>query len=176
MTDLTLDAGLYSGLNRHYIYFGSSDGYLRCRRSDPVGTTPDNWIDFPANSPIRSTPYLNTNGEVSDWAIFFGADNGKFYKLDATSGTLRWEYQADGPIRCNAVIPYNQSGSVYFGSDDGFVYKVSVLDGSMRQGYPVRVSAGVKRLILDYEDYDSLGIMRLYVGTADGRIIVLRID
>ncbi len=52
--------------------------------------------------------------------VFFGssADN-KLYALDADSGTIRWEFFTDGPVR---IAPSLWKKKLYAGSDDGHVY------------------------------------------------------
>ena len=84
---------------------------------------------------------------VYDGTIYFGADDGNFYALDAESGYMRWIFKARAP---NNSIPYADEDNVYFGSNDGRVYAVSRADG--REVWSFQTDSTVQSLILRYED------------------------
>lgn len=75
---------------------------------------------------------------IFDWAyhvvadensLYFGSSaDDKIYCLDAETGTERWSFFTDGPVR---LAPTLDNGKVYVGSDDGKVYCLSAPDGSL---------------------------------------------
>lgn len=48
--------------------------------------------------------------------------------LDATTGLVRWQFHAEGPVRC---APTFHAGRLYFGSDDGYVYCLEAESGRL---------------------------------------------
>jgi hypothetical protein len=178
LTDLVLDSGLTDNTsNKHNVYFGSSDGIIRCRESGNVSATPQFWADYNTGAAIRSLPYLDMIYGQGAVGLYFGNDNGMFYKVDPTSGTVKWTYSTNGPVRCNSIL---YGTKVYFGSDDGFVYALDSETGALVTGFPVMVSAAVKTIAVDtMELWDADGNtndIRLYVGTADGKMHTLKIN
>jgi uncharacterized membrane protein len=64
-------------------------------------------------------------GEVIEYEVFFGCDNGIFYCLNAKDLSLNWQYQTgdrilSSPAICN--INYDDDLEVIVGSNDGIVY------------------------------------------------------
>ncbi|MFP6575683.1 MAG: PQQ-binding-like beta-propeller repeat protein, partial [Pirellulaceae bacterium] len=57
--------------------------------------------------------------------------------LDAVSGSVRWKFFADGPVRFAPVIAH---GQVYFGADDGFIYCLAAATGKMQWRQAARPS------------------------------------
>ena len=84
---------------------------------------------------------------VYDSTIYFGADDGNFYALDAESGYMRWIFKARAP---NNSVPYADEDAVYFGSNDGSVYAVS-RDGG-EELWSFQTESTVQSLILRHED------------------------
>ncbi len=74
--------------------------------------------------------------------LFFGssADN-SVHCLDAKTGTVKWSFTCDGPVR---IPPYLYKNRVYAGSDDGFVYCLDQKSGELLWSY----SAGSKRMFI----------------------------
>lgn len=75
---------------------------------------------------------------VFDWAyhvtadensVYFGSSSDdKIHCIDAETGTERWVYYTEGPVR---LAPTLDGGRVYAGSDDGWVYCLDASDGSL---------------------------------------------
>jgi len=120
------------------LYFASTNGKLYCRTASNLTSTPSGWSDFNASSPIYSNPYF-TPYEGGQY-VYFGADNGKLYKVNASNGGLVWSYQTDGKIRST---PMSDGTYVYFTSDDGYIYCLTT-GGSLRDKWPVHTGAPVR--------------------------------
>jgi outer membrane protein assembly factor BamB len=62
-------------------------------------------------------------------SVYFGSSGEDSLRcLDAQSGSTRWIYTTDGPVR---FAPHVVDGRVYFGSDDGCTYCVGADDGGL---------------------------------------------
>ena len=57
--------------------------------------------------------------------------------LDAASGSVRWKFFADGPVRFAPVVAHQQ---VYFGADDGFIYCLHATTGKLKWRQAARPS------------------------------------
>jgi orotate phosphoribosyltransferase len=67
-----------------------------------------------------------TDGE----RVFFGSDNGTFWALDATDGSVQWTFKVRTSGRKNIwSAPAIHDGFVYFGSYDGNVYCLEAATG-----------------------------------------------
>ncbi len=131
------------GSSTHLIYYGDDSGTLRCRYASNLNSIPAGWTDVHVSSPIRSSPYVDSGYPGATNAIYFGCDNGKFYKVDVSSGGIYWTYQTNGPIRTSPVVGNNDD--VYFGSDDGYMYGLDTDDGTPTiAGFPVATGAEIR--------------------------------
>ncbi len=66
---------------------------------------------------------------IAEGIAYFGScTTDKVYSIDLGSGSTRWEFCTDGPVR---FAPAVYDGKVYFGSDDGHVYCLDGKDGSL---------------------------------------------
>ncbi|MBN1824066.1 MAG: lamin tail domain-containing protein [Endomicrobiales bacterium] len=137
--------------NTHDIYFGDDSGFFRCRTGSNLTSKPSSWNDFNAGAPIRSSPFY----EYSDNSVYFGADNGYFYKIDATSGTLIWSFKTGGAVRSAPVTGYNND--VYIGSDDGLLYGLSSVDGTMLPNFPIVTGGEIRSNIIYDGGYPAYG-------------------
>jgi len=160
----------YVGANNN-LYITSTDGKLYARTSANLKTTPSNWSDFNADSPIYSSPFI---WEVQgDKYVFFGDDSGKLYKVSATSGGAAGYYetfQAKGAIRTMPVVvssgtfPGVYDDYIYFGCDDGYIYAVSANTMQLRDGWPVTTGGKVSgNPVVDIVN------KVLLIGSQDGR-------
>ncbi|MGI9609061.1 MAG: PQQ-binding-like beta-propeller repeat protein, partial [Acidimicrobiia bacterium] len=68
---------------------------------------------FVTRATIRSSPVLA--GDL----LYFGADNGTFYAVDADTGEEVWSFQTDGEVRSSPAVA---DGAIYVGSRDGNIY------------------------------------------------------
>jgi outer membrane protein assembly factor BamB len=166
-----LVAGFFNpARNTHYIYFGDDDGYLRCRNSTNLTGTPGGWNDIHVSSSIRGAPVLDYL--TSDY-VYFGADDGRFYKADARTGVILWSYQTGGPIRTVAAIGDNHD--IYFGSDDGCFYGLDTATGKLLSDrFPVVTGGEVRGS--PYFDSWSFARARIYFGSNDGKIYCIELD
>ncbi len=74
----------------------------------------------PLNTTIRTTP------AVVEGYVFFGAEDGKLYALDAKSGKYLWAFDTRGS---GCASPTVVDGTIYFGSGDGRVWAVDAKTG-----------------------------------------------
>ena len=156
------------------LYLTSTDGKIYAVNSGNM-TAMSGWNDYDAGSPIRTSPFVWPLGGTK--YAFFGADNGKLYKVNAGTGQLAWAFQAGGAIRSSpVVVPAGYVGLgagedyVYFGCDDGKIYGVNANTGQLRAGWPVATGGPV--LADPVADSDS---KTLSVGSSDGRLYTLEI-
>jgi outer membrane protein assembly factor BamB len=84
--------------------------------------------------------------------VYFGAYDGNFYAVDASSGALKWKFKTDGerrfagkhlhgvqpisetmpdPFDCYLSSPVVWKGAVYFGSGDGNIYSLNATSGTL---------------------------------------------
>ncbi len=89
-------------------------------------------------SKVHSSPAVDATG------AYFGANNGRVYAVDLTTGAKRWEYATQGPVFSSPAVG---ATSVIVGSDDGHVYWISALNGTLLDahdaGSPVKASPAV---------------------------------
>jgi len=158
------------------LYITSTDGKIYAINSGNMSTM-SGWTHFDAGSPIYTSPFLSFLGGTK--YVFFGADNGRLYKLNAATGALIWYFQAGGAIRSSpVVVPYNAYGIglalgedfVYFGCDDGKIYGVNANTGQLRTGWPVATGGPVRA-----DPVADTTNRVLSVGSNDGRLYTLNI-
>lgn len=68
---------------------------------------------------IESTPAVSADGSV----VYVGSNNGKFYALRASDGSIIWERFIGASITSSPTV--SKEGTIYFGSTDGYLYAVS---------------------------------------------------
>lgn len=108
--------------------------------------------------------------------VYSGGDDGRLHALDAETGEERWSFAAGGAIRTRATVA---DGALYVQADDGLLHALDATTGTER--WRVRVNAEpVVRLPFDDSKsrYDRFGsdvavADRLYLGTAEGRLLAL---
>jgi outer membrane protein assembly factor BamB len=73
----------------------------------------------PTGDGIRSSPAIGSDG-----TIYFGSDDGKFYALNPTDGSVKWTYTISdrGPIPIRSSPAIGSDGTIYFGTDSGNFY------------------------------------------------------
>ena len=66
-------------------------------------------------------------------AVYFGSSSeDKITCLDAASGSTRWTFYTEGPVRLSPTIA---AGKLYAGSDDGLVYCLNTANGKLEWKY-----------------------------------------
>ncbi|HAT72589.1 MAG TPA: hypothetical protein DCS63_07220 [Elusimicrobia bacterium] len=156
------------------LYITSTDGKIYAINSGNM-TAMSGWNDYDTGSSIYTSPFVWILGGTK--YVFFGADNGKLYKLDAATGALAWTFQAGGAIRSSPVVVpawYVGLGAgedyVYFGCDDGKIYGVNANTGQIRTGWPVYTGGPVRSDPVIDSDMKAV-----LIGSNDGRLYTLSI-
>jgi hypothetical protein len=169
--------GGWGGANNN-VYITSiegSTGKLWARTYLTGITTPPDWVDYPTNAPIYSSPNMDLWSPNGRKYVYFGDDSGKLYKVDASSGQVVWSYQAGGPIRTMpAIAPGSFFGLaqnyVYFGSDDSNIYCLNTETGALRDNWPVQTGGAVRGdLVLDVDNRTLIAV------STDGKVYVIKI-
>ncbi|MBK6848670.1 MAG: PQQ-binding-like beta-propeller repeat protein [Proteobacteria bacterium] len=101
-------------------------------------------------------------------AVYFGADDGQVYAVDARSGRLRWTFSTEGTI---AHAPVYHDGVLLFTTSENRVYGIDARNGRWRwqydrepgDGFGMQGFAGV--LV-----HDNLA----FTGFSDGMLVALR--
>ena len=79
-----------------------------------------------------------TTPAISNGLVLFGAGNGVFYAVNASSGQVQWQFQTKAPIESSAAVGTG-SPSVYFGSDDASIHALDI-SGTEKWNRPVGTS------------------------------------
>jgi outer membrane protein assembly factor BamB len=108
------------------------------------------------SSNIRSQWQTNLGGKLSSPVVVGNrvyvakVDAHTVYALDATTGSVLWNYTAGGRVDSPPTI---YQGRVLFGSADGYVYCLNAVDGMLIWRYRV---APMDRRMLAYEQIESV--------------------
>jgi outer membrane protein assembly factor BamB len=91
-------------------------------------------------SAVASPPTVLMGSTQSSEMLLFGTESGKFYAVNANTGTVLWTVQTGGPITLPAITANlgNNVVYVYFLSSDGCVYAANSSSGAVawKQCYP----------------------------------------
>jgi outer membrane protein assembly factor BamB len=117
-----------------------------------------------AGGAISSKPLLDETGGT----VYYGADDGKLYAVEAASGEVRWSYATQGTI---SPAPTHTDGLLLFTSSEGRVYGLEAHSGKWRwqyerespEGFTIHGYAGV--LV-----HEGLA----YTGFSDGMLVALK--
>lgn len=111
-------------------------------------------------------PIGRTDGSpvVANGVVYVGADNGKWYALNAGSGALLWSYQTASGTCCTGPSPAIANGVVYFGSQDGLVYALNASTGAKLWSYQTGALIEPPPTIVN-------GVV--YIGSTDGNLYAL---
>ncbi len=71
--------------------------------------------------------------------IYFGANDGYFYAVDADLGSVKWRYETKSPVYAQATV---QKGRIYFVASDDVLYCLEQDTGRWVWHYKRTVSAG----------------------------------
>jgi polyvinyl alcohol dehydrogenase (cytochrome) len=69
---------------------------------------------------------------ILDGQLFVGSASGLVHALDAKSGCIKWQYQADGPVRTAMLVaPNGSKHSLLFSDQTGLFYAVEAESGKL---------------------------------------------
>lgn len=88
----------------------------------------NNGSPVPGYTPFEAGAGFETNPLVINNTIYAGNRDGKFYALDAVTGSLKWIFNTNGPILFSAAY---KDGIVYFASNDLHAYALNASNGSL---------------------------------------------
>ncbi len=79
-------------------------------------------------SPGGTQQSSESSPTIANGAVFFGVNSDEMISLDATTGALRWRFQAGQNVSTSAVI---HNGVVYFSASDSKAYAVDFNTGQL---------------------------------------------
>ncbi len=106
--------------------------------------------------------------------LYFGANNGIFYKMSSISGKVLWRYQTDGPIKSTPTV---FKDSVIFSSWDGHIYSLNTVNGKLNWVYKISLgnqsslAIDVKNNLGVINDHDGI----LFINIQNGKKIQKKI-
>lgn len=135
------------------------------------------WRGDPASLPGQPGPALYSSPTVADGAVFIGAKNGYFYKLNENTGAVLAKLfigfqpaltcAARGFIATATVAPDPVSGqdTVYVAAADGYLYALSAADLSVKWRSVINIPSST---ISDYFAWSSPTVAngKIYIGSA----------
>ncbi|MCC6752319.1 MAG: PQQ-binding-like beta-propeller repeat protein [Deltaproteobacteria bacterium] len=149
----TLDA-------RGTLYVGSSARrFLAIEASGRV-----RW-SFPTGGGISSRPLYVSSRDT----VYFGANDGKLYALDARTGQLRWSYTTQGTI---LHPPAEAAGLLLFTTNEDRVYAIDAATGKWRWQYEREAPEG---FTIDGHAGVTVHGGMAYTGFSDGVVAALRV-
>jgi eukaryotic-like serine/threonine-protein kinase len=111
--------------SRGAVFFGTNDN--RFFAVDAVTGT-QVWKDSLAGDFQYNSPQL------VDGVLYTASTIGVVYGLDPATGTIKWQFQAGGPV---ATTPAVVNGTVYFGCDDHNFYAVDLATAQLKWEFAV---------------------------------------
>lgn len=100
--------------------------------------------------------------------VFFGAEDGKLYALQAATGNIKWTYATSGTINHQ---PAYAEGILLFTNSEGRLYALDAQTGKWRWQYEREIPSGFT--IQGYAGVTVLG-STVFTGFADGTLAALR--
>ena len=115
---------------------------------------------FPVEKGVESSPAIYED------KLFFGANDGYIYSVDAASGKLIWKYNAGVEILSS---PIAEGGIVFFASSNDILYALDTITGDVLWRYKGSSrGSGIYSIRLTSSPAYSEGMV--YVGFSDGSI------
>ena len=94
----------------------------------PAPANQDIWHEIRELRPIVTYDRAFHAVTAAGSLLFGSSSEDRVYCLDAATGSVRWTFSCEGPVR---LAPTVWNGKAYFGSDDGYAYCVQVSDGAL---------------------------------------------
>jgi len=119
-----------------HVYYGSWDDRLRAVDKKTKVVT---W-EYVSGDDIVA------GGQEKDPTIFFLSEDNCAYCADASRGTIRWKYQAQGPF---SATPYFYKNRLYVGCRDYNVYSIRTTDGTLDWRFPCQAEVVATPVAVD---------------------------
>ena len=118
----------------------------------------------PANPNIEeghAAPLLATMSSpaVVDGVVYMGSQGGSIYAVNASNGSLLWNYTAVWSVVGDQSSPAVVNGIVYIGSDDHNVYALNATNGAKLWNFTTSYIVDSSPTVID-------GVV--YIGSAEG--------
>jgi polyvinyl alcohol dehydrogenase (cytochrome) len=135
------------------------------------------WHFMPGAPPVKALGYaLNASPTVYDGVVYIGGNNGTFYALNESTGTVVWQraigYTKDScgarGITSTATValdPVTKTPTVYVSSGDGYLYAMNAATGAVTWKSVIHRPAGKNP---NYYDWSSPTVAnnKVYIGFA----------
>jgi outer membrane protein assembly factor BamB len=153
------------------IYLGSDDGYFY---AIDIRSQTLKWSYYTGTGvQIRSSPWFYIENKKP--IIFFGASNGKLYKL-RDDGSAAYDFSTEGwpitlsnsPLSAGPITNIN-CDKVFIGGEDGKIYGLDVTTGNALPGFPVSPAGGNGFVATAAYYLDDL----LYIGDTGGVVYAI---
>ena len=134
------------------VFFGTEDGYVFS-------------LDISTGNPAWAAPTLVVGAVVgcpaySDGFLYLGTRGQRFYRLDASNGSISLNISADAPVESSAAV---SGQSVIFGSSAGLC---AIQNGTGALIWNLSVTGGVS-------SSPAISLGRCYAGSAAGMVLAL---
>ncbi len=138
------------------IFIANTAGTFYCVSREDGGEL---WrFDLPDNTTMKG---IRSSPAGFDQSVLFGADDGFLYHLVASSGTLRWRFDAGAAVYAPAVI---HQGDLFVGTLEGKILAIAMTTGTALWSYDAGGSIYGSALV------DSALVI---VGTTAGRVVAI---
>ena len=97
--------------------------------------------------------------QLIDSIVYVASTSGIVYGLDPASGTVKWQFQAGGPV---ASTPTIDNGTIYFGSDDHNFYAVDLASATVKWTFPTSEPIDTRPPVYNGTVYFASGDGNLY--------------
>lgn len=104
-----------------------------------ISTVPQTLWTYKTGAAVISSPVVSNN------SVFIGSEDGRFYSLNALTGTLNWEFETGGPVNSSPAIANEM---VFFLSYDGYFYALKQINGELV--WKFKTEGESRHLVKDY--------------------------
>jgi polyvinyl alcohol dehydrogenase (cytochrome) len=142
-----------------------------------AGSLTEAWHFMPGAPPVKALGYaLNASPTVYDGVVYIGGNNGTFYAINESTGTVMWQrpigYVVDScggrGITATATVapdPVTGAATVYVSSGNGYLYAMDAATGAVTWKSLIHRSGGSNP---NYYDWSSPTVVskKVYIGVA----------